>query len=189
MEHKFWESCWVSIYTGSTQNVVTPQVCISMKFENLLSCDWYLWGIWLYIFQLGWWVNLWQRPPPSFRFSRRTSRLSLGLRVSHRERERLRLYNGERKGREILERKNYQRNTVTLREWMSVWFEIWRKSQINKVRKVVLYIKITRLTEEGCFWIERKIECKTGSLDERQFERREAKSLKYLPSIKDIPIM
>lgn len=92
-------------------------------------------------------------------------------------------------GREILERKNYQRNTVTLREWMSVWFEIWRKSQINKVRKVVLYIKITRLTEEGCFWIERKIECKTGSLDERQFERREAKSLKYLPSIKDIPIM
>lgn len=35
---------------------------------------------------------------------------------SQRERERLRLYNGERKGREILERKNYQRNTVTLRE-------------------------------------------------------------------------
>lgn len=110
MEHKFWESCWVSIYTGSTQNVVTPQVCISMKFENLLSCDWYLWGIWLYIFQLGWWVNLWQRPPPSFRFSRRTSRLSLGLRVSHRERE-----TGEKRERNIGEKKLSKKYSHTKR--------------------------------------------------------------------------
>lgn len=38
---------------------------------------------------------------------------------SESQRERERLYNGERNGREILERENYQRNTVTLREWMS----------------------------------------------------------------------
>lgn len=156
LEHKFGESCRVSINTGSTQNVVTPQVCISMKFENLLSCDWYLWGIWLYIFQLGWWVNLWQRPPPSFRFSRRTSRLSLGLRVSHRERD-WDCIMGREKGEKYW-REKVIKEIVTLREWMSDWLEIWRKSQINKVRKVVLYIKIIGLTEEGCIWIERKIE-------------------------------